>query len=136
MKDGDTRRALLSAFWSITPIIIAFVAAIFIAIAKVGFDWILVLHAFRIFWLALLILTITVYILVFLGIKYPYGTPRIALIIITLIFYLASIKEHFISEHIRNYINKIFELDYLVAAITILALAVAFATIRKAKVQT
>ena len=136
MKDRDTRRALLSAFWSITPIIIAFVASIFIAVAKVGFDWILVLYAFRIFWLALLILTITVYILMFLSFKYPYEMPKLALLIITLIFYLASIKEHFISEHIRNYINKIFELDYLVAAITILALAVAFATIRKAKVET
>ena len=87
MKDGDTRRALLSAFWSITPIVIAFVATTFIAVAKVGFDWILVYHTFRIFGLALLILTITVYILVFLGIKYPYGTPRIALLIITLIFF-------------------------------------------------
>lgn len=120
----------LSAFWSTMPVIIAIILVVFILVAISSFQWHLVLNVFRVLWPAFAVIIAFVYTLFLLTMKYPIGTITTGLMLIAFTLLLASQKGNYIADELRGYITDNFEINYFLGAITVIALALAFSTIR------
>ena len=87
------------------------------------------------YWLVFPIILLFTFVFTTLLIKIPLRLNAYFLTISAVIFMLAALKDHPIGSAIRTYIDDTFNVAYLSTGITLLALAVAFATIYSSRKQ-
>ena len=126
MDNKASKPAWLVALWSVVIVAISLIVTSFIAVIIIGFQWDLLLHVFKVWWLAYLLILVFVYVIVFLVIKYPLGTIVSSLSIAAFILVLASPKSNEISTSLNAAIRGYVDVSFLIGAFTIVAFALAF----------
>lgn len=117
--------------WALLTPVVAIVLTVFIVVATVGFQWHLVGEVFRAHWILFLSVFVLVAILMLLMARLPRGAPVTALLVVAFLFIVSSWKGNEIAETMRGLIYNTFEINLLVGGITIMALALAIATVSK-----
>lgn len=128
---GKAVHSWKTILWAIAVPAVAIVIAVFVGVAMVGFQWHLVGHVFRAQWILFVSIFALVFVLMLLTSRYSKRVLVIGLLAIAILFILSSVKGSEITENIRGFINGIFDISFLVGGITIMALALAIATISK-----
>lgn len=62
--------------------------------------------------------------------KYPVASTHVVLLLITVILFLGSLKNNFVGDAIRSFIEKSLDLNYFLDALTVFALWLAIADIQ------
>ena len=117
--------------WAILTPVVAILITVFIVVAMQGFQWNLFPEIFRTFWILFVCVIALVAILMLLMARLPKGAPVTALLVIAFVFILSSWKGNAIAETLREFISNTFHISFLVGGVTIMALALAIATISK-----
>ena len=126
MDNKASKPAWLVALWSIVFVAISLIVTSFIAVMIIGFQWDLLLHLFKVWWLAYLLILAFVYVIVFLVIRYPLGTILSGLFVVAFLLVLASPKNNDIATRLNAAIRGYVDVSFLIGAFTITAFALAF----------
>lgn len=117
--------------WAVATPVVAIALTIFIVVAMEGFQWQLIPNIFRAFWILFVTVIALVAILMLLIARLPRGAPVTALLVIAFMFILSSWQGNEIAEELREWISGTFDIGLLTGGITVMALALAIATISR-----
>ena len=131
MENNGKRPLWKIILWAIATPVVAIVLTVFIGVAMAGFQWHLVGEVFRAFWILFVSVIVLVAVLMLLMARLPKGAPVTALLVIAFVFIVSSWKGNEIAETMREFISNTFDISLLVGGITVMALALAIATVGK-----
>jgi len=131
MKKPDTKPALRVALLASVYVAVVLVLTVFLAVWIGGFQWGLLLNAFRLLWPLLVGIVLFTYLLVFFAARYPLGTVSIVLLMVGFLFLLASPKGNDFGQRLNSAIYRAVDVNLLVGAFTVFALILALFTIFK-----
>ncbi len=127
------KAALKIALWSLVSTSTSIVLASVIGVVVSGWDWSKFTLIFRDLGWAFLIVVIFVFALTFVLAKFPKQTFSISLITLGVFFLMASYQGSPISLAIKNYMNSVFDINYLSSSIAILAFLIAVMSLQPNK---
>lgn len=131
MTNGDNKSLRKRILWPIVIPAAAIVITVFVGVAVAGFEWSLVVELFKRQWVLFLVIFGVVFGLLFLMARDARKVIFIGLLTIAFLFILASLEGGVVSDSIRQFIDGLFDIRYLVGSISVMALALAIFRINK-----